>query len=237
MMSSETPQLPLAFELPDGATFGNYVPGPNAAAHRSVELAACGKGEQTVYLWGLGGTGKTHLLEAACRVRRLHGAGVAYVPMRARDTLQPSVLDGLENLALVCVDDLERIAGHCVWEEALFHLFNRAQATGTRLLLTAAARPVAQGLQIADLVSRLSASLVYQLRQLNDAQRVVAMQRRAQDRGFMLSEEVAAYLIRRQRRDMGSLLRLVDRLDRASLAAQRRITIPFIRGMLAAEEL
>ena len=227
-------QLPLAFELVNGATFANYVPGPNAAAHRSVELAASGQGHQVVYLWGTGETGKTHLLEAACRARRGQGAGVAYVPLRGNAALQPSALEGLEQLALVCLDDLDEIAGRVAWEEALFHFFNRAQATGARLLLSAAAPPSTQGLRLADLESRLSASLVYQLRKLNDAQRVSVMQGRARDRGFDLPEEVALYLIRRQPRDLRSLLQLVSRLDQASLAAQRRITIPFIRTVLAA---
>ncbi len=231
-MSPSFCQLPLSFQLDRGASMANYVPGPNVAACRSVELALAGAGEQVIYLWGGRGTGKSHLLEAACRASRRRGATVAYVPLAQVSGLRPQLLDGLERLPLVCIDDMERAAGRRAWEEQLFHLFNRSMGSDTRLLITGLAPPAELGLQLADLVSRLSASLVFQLRALGESGRVSAMQRRAEDRGFVLPEEVARYLIRRQPRDIRSLLVLVEQLDRASLAAQRRVTIPFVKEVI-----
>ncbi len=164
---------------------------------------------------------------------RVQGAEVGYVPLGVQAELQPTLLEGLERLPLVCVDDTDLVTGRLAWEEGLFHLYNRSMATGTRLLITGAASPAALGLRLPDLVSRLSASLVYQLRLLDESERVAAMQQRANDRGFELPEDAALYLIRRQPRDIRSLLVLVERLDRASLAAQRRVTIPFIREVMA----
>ncbi len=232
-MTSAIAQLPLGFQIARGASLANYVPGPNVAACRSLEMFLSGQGEQVIYLWGGRGTGKSHLLEAACRAMRSQGVEVGYVPLRAQAGLKPLLLEGLERLPLVCVDDTEQVAGRLVWEEGLFHLYNRSMSTGTRLLITGAASPAGLGLQLPDLVSRLSASLVYQLRPLAESERVAAMQRWAHDRGFELPEEAALYLIRRQPRDIRSLLVLVERLDQASLAAQRRVTIPFIREVMA----
>ncbi len=231
-MNRAVSQLPLGFELSRGASLANYVPGPNMAACQSLEMTLSGKGERIIYLWGGCGTGKSHLLEAACRAMRSQGAEAAYVPLGEAAQLRPQLLDGLESLPLVCVDDVEQVAGRPAWEEALFHLYNRTIGTGTRLLLAGAACPADLGLRLPDLLSRLSASLVYQLRQLGESERVAAMQRRARERGFELPQQAALYLIRRQPRDIRSLLILVERLDRASLAAQRRVTVPFIREVI-----
>ncbi len=234
-MNRAVVQLPLGFPLDRGASLANYVPGPNGAACRSLELAVSGEGEPVIFLWGGRGTGKSHLLEAACRAMRLQGQAVALVPLADLAELEPQLLDGLERLPLVCVDDVDQAAGRLVWEEKLFHLYNRSMSTGTRLLLTGATRPADMGLRLPDLVSRLSASLVYQLKPLGESERVSVMQRRAWDMGFELSEEVARYLIRRQPRDIGSLLGLVERLDQASLAARRRVTIPFVRQVIGGD--
>ncbi len=225
-------QLPLAVGLASRASFENYVVGANGEAVAAVEAQCSGASQGLLYLWGASGTGKSHLMEAACRrVSEAQGAA-AYLPLHEADTLGSGMLSGFSSLRLVCLDGLERVAGRADWEEALFHFLNQAEATDTRVIIAAQYAPVALGCGLPDLVSRLAAALVIRLSVLDDAERCAVLQAHARERGFSLSSEVVRYLLRRQSRDLHSLLALLDSIDRSSLAAQRRVTIPFLKEML-----
>jgi DnaA family protein len=99
------------------------------------------------------------------------------------------------------------------------------------LVLAARHSPAAIGLKLADLATRLAAGLVYQLKPLSDPEKIAALRLRAQRRGLEMTEEVANYLLARFPRDTHSLFALLDKLDTATLVAQRRLTIPFLRGL------
>ncbi len=221
-------QLALDIGLRDSARFENYTVGANAEAVACLRAA----GEPFVYLAGAPATGRTHLLQAAC-----HAAGrdAVYVPLDQHADLAPAMLEGLEHYPLVCLDDVDAVAGEADWETALFHLYNRVREAGGRLLVAAAEAPNAAGFALADLRSRLGWGPVFRLKPLADADRLGALQQRARYRGLDLPEEVGEYLLRRSPRDMASLFALLERLDRASLAAQRRLTIPFVRSLLRSE--
>ena len=221
-------QLPLGIALRDGAAFENFYPGSNQAAVAAVHgMAAPG-----VYLWGAPGTGKTHLLQAACAAALRQNNRAAYLPLREAAQFTPAMLQGWEDFALVCVDDLDAVAGHADWERALFHLYNGVRDAGGCLHVTAAAAPAQSGIALADLRSRLGHAPVYQLQALDDAGKLAVLQQRAMRRGFELPAETADYLFSRYQRDMHSLCNLLDVLDTASLAAQRKLTIPFVRNVL-----
>ncbi len=225
-------QLPLGIRLHDHAVFDSYYPGPNRAAAHAAAAIAAGGGEPLLYLWGAAGVGKSHLLQAACHAGAAAGRAVAYLPMASGARLSPEGLEGLEGLALVCLDGLDRVAGDPLWEEALFDLINRVREAGGRLLVAATVAPAKLGVRLADLRSRLAGGLVFQLRALDDEAKLAALQMRAARRGVRLSGEVGRYLMRRAPRDMGSLFALLERLDDASLRAQRRLTIPFVREVM-----
>jgi len=222
-------QLPLGIQLRDNASFANYHPGGNREVIQAIQRSAAGEGEQFIYLWGRRGIGKTHLLQAACRAAAARGAGCAYLPLRQFAEIPLVILDGLEDLGLVCVDDIQCVAGHKDWEAALFHLYNRLRDGGAHLIISADAAPGGVGIALPDLASRLAWGLVLQLAPLDDYSKRVALQLRAQARGFELPDSVARYLLRRSPRDMPALFELLDRLDQASLAAQRKLTIPFVK--------
>ena len=84
-----------------------------------------------------------------------------------------------------------------------------------------------------DLASRLDWGRVVGLLPLDDADKLRALQLRAQLRGLSLSDDVGRYLLQHLARDMRSLCHALERLDRASLVAQRRLTLPFIKQVLA----
>lgn len=217
-------QLPLGVQLRDSATFASFYPAQN----RQLLAALKETPETCVYFWGKAGTGKSHLLQALCHEKTLNGSRVAYLPL-AEAGLMPAMLEDMDQFDLVCVDDIQSVAGKKGWEIALFHLYNRIQNRAGRLVISANQAPASLPLRLPDLASRLGWGLVFQLHELADEDKQFALQLRAQARGLELSDEVAAYLLRRTPRDMRSLFALLERLDEASLAAQRKLTIPFVR--------
>lgn len=224
-------QLPLSLRLRDDATLENFLPGANGALVAAVRASAAGTGDRFLCFWGPPGSGRTHLLQAACHLAGGLELPAAYLPL-GETLLAPEVLEGLESLALVCLDDLDRVAGAAEWETALFHFYNRAREAGTVLLVAAGKPPGGLGIRLADLRSRLAWGPVYQLRPLDDGGKLALLRLRAQARGLQLEDGVAAYLLRRCARDPRDLMELLETLDRASLVNQRRLTIPFVKSVL-----
>jgi DnaA family protein len=217
-------QLPLALALQDHAVFDTFrAPGDGAVVAAAREPAAPG-----LWIAGPPGSGKSHLLQAVCAHRP--EARCAYVPLG--NAPAPAMLEGMEALDLVCLDDFERVAGHEDWERALFRLVNGLSLAGGRLVAAAAGAPAEVGIRLPDLLSRCQALIRFRLRYLDDEERLEALRARAAFRGFDLPADTARYLLRRVPRDMGRLMALLDRLDTASLAASRRLTIPFVREVL-----
>ncbi|HRL92524.1 MAG: DnaA regulatory inactivator Hda [Pseudomonas sp.] len=228
-------QLPLGVRLRDDATFANYYPGANAAALGYVERlceAEAGWTESLIYLWGGEGVGCSHLLQAACLRFEQRGEPAVYLPLREVADYGPELLDNLEQCELVCLDDLDAVAGRRDWEEALFHLFNRLRDSGRRLLLSANCSPRELPVGLPDLQSRLTLALVFQLQSLSDEDKLRALQLRASRRGLQLSDEVGRFILTRGTRSMSALFELLERLDQASLQAQRKLTIPFLKATL-----
>ena len=225
-------QLPLRVHLRDWARFETFVAGPNVAAVEA--LADTGRtAARVVWLWGRAGTGKTHLLQAACAADGAAGAATAYIDLR--DTTEPERLEGCETLATVCLDSLEVAATDAGWNAALFRLHTLMQDLQGRLVVASRAAPASIAFRLADLRSRLLAADAWQLQELDDDEQVRALQLRAERRGLTLADDAALFLVRRLPRDMHSLCRVLDQLDEASLVAQRRLTVPFLRQALAAQ--
>jgi len=228
-------QLPLSIRLRDNATFESFYSANNQQLVATLQHAAgLGDGDATpLYIWGGAACGKSHLMQAACHQMAARDETAAYLPLRDYPIFSPEILDGMESLALVCLDDIEAIAGQGEWEEAIFHLYNRMQGNGSQLVISANVSPQGLALDLPDLMTRLGWGLIFQLNELDDELKVQALQARAQSIGMQMSDDVARYLFSRTRRDMHSLFALLDSLDHATLAAQRRLTIPFLKEFLA----
>jgi DnaA family protein len=184
-----------------------------------------------VWLCGPAGSGKTHLLQAACRAAHEKNAASMYVSLRDADVHADQLL-GAEQLGLVALDDVDAVAGNDAWEARLFSVFNEFHARGG-LLLAARSAPAAIRFHLGDLASRAAGAIVYRLQALDDEQQLEALLEHARRRGFELDAATARFLQGRVQRGMTELCQWLDRLDRASLAAQRRLTIPFVREVLA----
>lgn len=224
-------QLPLCLAWPDSATFDNFCQGNNAAVLACLQEMVQGSGEKYIYLHGASGVGLSHLLYATSHAAQEHGKTAAYLPLKKR-VLSPLALEGMENLSLLCWDDIEAVAGDREWEEALFHCYNRVQMAGTCLLIAGHAPPTQIAWSLPDLGSRLAGGVVFTVQPLSDTQKIQTLQNRAKRRGFDLSDDVGNYLLRHCRRDMHALFGALEKLDHFSLSKQRRLTIPFVKQVL-----
>lgn len=225
-------QLPLAFAPRETFTFDTFISAGNALAVELVRRMALGDGEQQLLLWAGPGNGKSHLLQAACNLAAAQGRTVCYLPAAEFVDSDCTIFDGLEQLQLVCIDDIHLLLESDAWEQALFDLINRLRESGSMLLLGSAVAPEAMRIRLPDLRSRLTWGPVFRLQDMDDAAKRTALRQRAQQRGLELGEPVAEYLIRRYPRDLFTLFEKLDLLDAASMALQRRLTIPFVKSVL-----
>lgn len=225
-------QLPLGFRLRDDATFASFLPAQNKQVLQAVLDLMRGLGDTFLYIYGALGSGRSHLLQAICHAAPEYGHTAVYLPLEDTANSSADLFAGLEHTDLLCLDDVDAIAGKAALEEQLFHLFNRVRANNHRLIITGLVPPAALAIQLPDLKSRLSWGTAYQLQPLNDEQKIAALQLRAQGRGLVLDPTVGRFLLRRCPRDMGLLFNTLEQLDQASLAEQRRLTIPFIKEVL-----
>lgn len=228
-------QLPLSVKLSDEATFSNFFAGPNEQAVRAVQALAdlhASPADCSLYLWGAPGSGRSHLLQAACHQMAEAGGLAMYLPLADMIEHGPALLEGMEAVDLLCLDELDALVGQARWQEALFHLYNRLREQGGRLLLSASAPPRNMAFDLADLTSRLGWGLVFQMQPLDDQSKQEVLKLRAEGRGLQLTDEVARYMLNRGARGMGELFAALEKLDQASLQAQHRLTIPFVKRVM-----
>lgn len=223
-------QLALALRFPPDQRMATYVQAP-AGALAQLEALAQGAADWA-FLSGPAGTGRTHLLIATCALAQEAGRRPAYLSLATAAGRVRDALHAFEGMDVVALDDLDAIAGTREDEIALFDFHNRARASGASVAYAASARPDALGLTLPDLRSRLGQCTGIVLSPLDDDGRREVLRQRAQRRGLAVDEAALDWLLRRVGRDLGSLTQLFDRLDRAALAAQRRLTVPFLRQVL-----
>ncbi len=226
-------QLPLRLALSRAPRFGNFeATQENAELVDAVRRIAADHTPERVLIVGDAGSGKSHLLEAASEAARSSGDAVAFAPMRDWSSQHVDAVRGLGQGGLVCIDDIDAVAGDRGWEEALLALVEESASRQTRMLVSAGAAPSNIRFVLADLRSRLSAATLYRLRELDDEGRARALRRHASGRGIDIPDDVVGYVLTRHRRDMRSLIALLDRLDYHSMASQRRLTVPFVRDLI-----
>ena len=232
-------QLPLPLRLADHAAFDTLVPGANVAAFTHAKMLA-EKPERGGMLWLYGppGVGRSHVLQAACRIADAAGRRAMYLPLGALDAADAApLLTALDALDFVAIDDIERAAGIAPLERALFDALHQFHTSGRALLMAAGCAPAQARFVLPDLASRAAGAIVYRIHALDDDAQLEALQRHAGRLGLKLDGAAARYLQSRVRREMPALCAWLYRLDAASLAAQRRITVPFIRESMSAADV
>lgn len=219
-------QLAFDFVSPAQPALENFIVGRNAeAVQRLRELGTLREGERAFYLWGAPASGRTHLLRAALAAMRASGARVAFCPGEDElFALEPESVDA------AAVDDVDRLGG--LAQGALFRLYNALREKGGALLAAGNAPPARLSLR-ADVLTRLAWGLVYEIHALSDAEKTRALADHAAARGFSLQPDLTHYLLTHARRDMRTLMAMVESLDRYSLEAKRPVTLRLLRELLA----
>lgn len=225
-------QIPLPFAGFERIDFELFQTRSNLDTVASLRQAAVGEDDHNIYLWGQAGTGKSHLLQAACTLASDHGRTVAYIPLARHGEILQEMLAGLAEYDLVCIDDLNYIQGNESWELPLFNLFNDMRDRCKPLLFTADKSPNGIGISMPDLKSRLTWDLVFHLLPADEETLITALQQRARARMFDLPDEVVEFLVRRVARDTHNLFDMLNRLDHASLQSKKKLTIPFVKSTL-----
>lgn len=226
--NSKPAQLPLGIRLNDEARFENYL--ISTANQPLIDQLL--ERPELIYVRASAGHGLSHLLQALCHQRAVTSASSApalYLPLADRQQLSPEILQGLESVALVCLDDVDAVAGDPAWEAALFTAFNAIADSDTQLVMGGRQAPVMVNFGLADLQSRLQLAPVYQLHDLGDEDKKQLLQLRARGRGMNLSPAVAEFIVARTERSMQALMEVLEKLDASSLAHQRPLTIPLVK--------
>lgn len=233
-------QLPLSITLRVDATFDNFfISESNQVAVKALKFFASSytnsHTEIFFYLWGADSSGVSHLLQAV--QHQALNRNIQYLPLAELLAVDASyspqdMLDGLENLDLIVIDDLQVIAGKDEWELAFFHLFNRLRDAGKQLLVGANQSSREVAILLADLQSRLQWGVSYQLLTLDDDEKKQAILSRAAALGIRLNDDVLQFMLTHCGRDLRGLVDIVNQLDKASLVEKRHITIPFVKQVL-----
>ena len=226
-------QIPLNLRYPPDQRLASFVGAPPGAIAHLQALAV--EARDCLYLQGAEATGKTHLALAVCAAADAAKRRATYLPLHAARGRLRAALDAIEGNDVVALDGLEAIAGERDDEVALFDFYNRARADGVAVVYTALAAPDALPLVLADLRSRLAQCTRVTLPALDDAGRRRILRDRAQRRGLAMDDAALDWLLHRFGRGIAELTGLLDTLDRASLAAQRRVTVPFLRQVLGSD--
>lgn len=226
-------QLTLAgIRLQDNMTFENYYQMGNVHICNFLQQIFQNN-ENYVYLWGKLGAGCSHLLQACCHLANAQDKLSMYLPLSEFPIASPDLFEDLEQMDLIAIDDIECIVGNKILEESLFHLFNRLKQANKILLIAGKQAPRELGITLPDLLSRLTWGVIFKVEPLSDEDKAQALQLRAKHRGMLLAADVAHYLLRRYSRDAADLFAALDKLDIASLAEQRKLTIPFVKEVLS----
>ncbi len=225
-------QLPLQFEFQSNQSFDTFYPGSNTEIVNHLQQFFI-KGEQQIFLWGEAGTGKTHLLHSLIQEAKNHHKTSFYFSLDTDIFPCPSMLEGLESLDIVCFDNIQQIAGIKEWELAFFNFYNLHRDANKKLVLSAPCPPKYLDIQLPDLKTRMSWGLTLKLKTLADEQQLNALIYKANDLGFEIPLNVGRFLITRYAQDLASIWVLLDKINLATLAAKRRLTIPFLKQIMA----
>jgi len=228
--------MPLKIGLRDDACFETFVTEQEsqALALNGLQTALSQSNGNAFYLHGESGVGKTHLLQASCRFVTEQGQASVYLPFEDHSLpLIPDVLIGLEQMPLVCLDDMNGIVGQAKWEHSLANLITKSSVQGHTLILTGK-EPISDwSIATTDLAKALMTVLPIEMHAIVEKEEVImALQRHSQRLGFELPNDVGNYLIKQFSGDLQELLAVLKLLEQATLVEKRRLTLPFVKQVL-----
>jgi DnaA-homolog protein len=226
-------QIPIKFEFWANQTFSDFFPANNGEIINHLKKTTNGRGEPFIFIWGDTGQGKTHLLLACCQ--EAYNLGVSSFFFDLADPTgnsTPEILSGLENFELVCFDNIQAIIGKPDWEIAFFSFFNQHRDQQHRLILTAQNAPNSLAFSLPDLSTRINWGLSLKINTLSDEEKLELIAHKAQQMGTEIAPSAARFLLNHYDRSLTTIWTALDKLDTASLAAKRKLTLPFLKEIL-----
>jgi len=220
--------------LHDGARYDSFFTGSdNDVVLKDLRASIESEKHEQIIIWGGEKSGKSHLLQAACHAAFERDMLSAYFPLSVVQQHGTKIFTGIQKYKLICIDDIEVVLKNKEWEEAVFHLINQARDNKQIVFFASRENPRHIHCDLLDLKSRLLWGASYQLKELSDTEKAQALQARAKQRGFELGDTVMEYIYKRYSRDFGTLMKILNILDRESLSKKRKITIPFVKEALS----
>ena len=226
-------QLPVKFEFRADQTFDDFYPGSNQEILAQLKKTVTGTGEQFIFLWGNAGHGKSHLLHACCHEASNQRFSSFYLDLSDSVLTNPELFAGLEDVEIVCFDNIDALAGRADLELAFFNFFNQHRDRNHKLILSASCAPNTLAFALPDLQTRINWGLPLKIQALDDNDKIAALTFKAQQMGFDIAPQAARFLLTHYDRSLSSLWMILAKLDWASLAAKRKLTIPFLKQILA----
>ena len=224
-------QLLLNINLNDQSNFENFYFTENALAVNTLKRFIHMQ-ENFIYLWCQQGVGKTHLLQACCHRYQLKNRPMMYIPLKQHHNFSSDILKGLDQVDLVCLDDVDAALTQTAWAESLFHCYNALHQSDKKLIVSAQTPPKHLCCTLLDLKSRYMQGLILSLQPLTDIEKFKAIHMRIKNRGLVINDDAIMFLIHHYPRNLKALFHALDDLEEASLRQQRRLTIPFIKRWL-----
>lgn len=232
-MNASNQQQVLNLQLTPANTFDSFYPGKDQTLISVLKSVASGiLLEPQIFLWGSEKTGKTHVLQAMCHVATSTQKRVMYMPMELLSQQETNSISEMQDLDLICIDNVHVIAKLPEWENALFNFINDQRDQDTVIVFSSASSPTDNLFDLPDLNSRTVWGPVYKLNALLDEDLDIALQLHAKSRGLDISIEVQNYILTHFQRDISSIVDILEKLDKASLQEQRKVTIPFLKKVL-----
>ncbi len=229
---TSSPQIPFEFSNFQKLDFTSFIQGENKYLLQLLNALTRKERNDCLYIWGPEGTGKTHLLQAACKQADEMNSQVTYIPLKQHGEFDSEILNGLGKLNLICVDDLESISNNLEWQQRLTLLYNEIRDNNNSIIISSTVSPKNIKIELDDLKSRLVWGQVHKIKPPDDELKIEILKRKALERSFELTKSVAEFLIRRTDRDLNSLIKILDVIDHSSLAAKRKVTVPFVKELI-----
>ena len=234
-------QLPLKIGLKEEATFDTFVVEQEsiAIAVASFQQSLMNNQSDLILLNGEQKSGKTHLLQSACRFfgenSLTSDSSTVYLPLADKNLpLIPIILDGLEMVKLICIDDIEEVIGIKEWEVALANLITKSQAQGQKLVITSENAMTKWRMVTKELSNAMMVASTITLSQLTEQEELVeALKKRSVRTGFDFRLEVGNYLVKQFSNDLSELIAVLQIIENASIIQKRKITLPFVKSVLS----